>query len=94
MADCKWSDCQYAQFTRKPTAEMLTPEGVEVARNVSMKGEPKSKVTRTALKSVLYDRDYVVHWLATWIGPLVLQVPRSDFLKLITEAKEIAKTKQ
>ena len=88
-----WKDTQYAQFTKKPVPEMLKEEGIEIVRNVSIKGESKSKKTRTRTRTVTYDRSYVVAWIAVWLGPLITSISRADLMKLMTEAKALAKTK-
>lgn len=94
MRQVNWKDCQYARYTKKPTAAMLEGSGCVITRNVSINGEAKSKTQRKEVSAVTYDRAYVVSWLGVMAGGLIIQVPRAELLKLITEAKEVAKSRQ
>lgn len=86
-----WSDSLGAHYTRKPDLQMLKPDGMKLLRFASCKGESKRRDERKRSRWFLYDRSFVIHHIAYWLSPLLLDMPRAELLKLLTEAKAIAK---
>ena len=87
-----WSETQGSRYQIVPRLGMLKEKDYIITRNVSLIGEPKSKFFRSEITDVHYNEDYVIHWIASKLGEIILGIDRSELLKIITKAKEIARS--
>ena len=82
-----WSDCYNRSFSRRIEVSMLVSD-VEYLEKQSHKNSQSPKLTRH-LMTVIYNRDYVVNWIAKKLLKPLAGVPYNDIQKLISEARKI-----
>lgn len=68
---------------------MLSPEGARIEGFWKLRGMKKSSPNKLA--TVLFDRQFVLNWIAKKLGPLLDSISYNDLQKLIKEAKEMRK---
>jgi hypothetical protein len=87
-----WREVLGSPYLQKPSLEMMKPEGRRILKFVSIRGEPQTKFNRKSSRWFEYDRAYVVAHMARYYGDIILGLERAELLKLITEAKALAKS--
>ena len=78
-----WNDLLFGKFTRRPTREMLQPDGVHVLYQCRIIGE--SKTGLKILRNVNYDRDYVKAFLRFW---KIHELPHNEIQKILKEIRD------
>lgn len=83
-----WSHCLGNPFSNKPDGRMIRSDGLEIERNVSIRGESKFRRERKETRTVVYDREYLISYFAVKYGAFFNAIPQKELEKLVKESKQ------